>query len=497
MEKRVKPDRRNNKHPQLDTAGMAFDLSDRTSATSSGGIALIHGLCKELKLDEEINKGSKVLKQHQPYHESDHVFNIAFNILSGGTCLEHLEYRRKDVPYLDALGTNSLPDPTTAGDFCRRFDSKFFIDRLQDSINRARLRAWSKQDDAFFDEAVIDGDGTICETTGCCKEGMDIAYDGTWGYHPLVVSLANTAEPLFLLNRSANRPSHEGAHEYFDRAGKLCREAGFRAIRFRGDTDFSQTAYLDGWDREGISFVFGIDAKKTLVNIAASLGSAVWRDFFFQEEPTPADTARQKPKNVKKEVIERRKFKHIRTTNEQIAEVSYRPTKCKRDYRLVILKKTISVTQGLFDNLEVQTRYFFYLSNDRFFSPYEIVTDARQRCDQENLNAHLKNGVHALAMPLDNLYSNWAYAVMASLAWSLKAWTALSVPVANRWETKHTKEKFLLLRMEFHTFLQALVNIPAQVVIHERKRIIRLLNWNEWTPVFFRLSQASAYPLRR
>ncbi len=128
---------------------------------------------------------------HLPYHESDHVLGIAYNVLCGGTCLQDIEQRRQDEVYLDALGAQRIPDPTTAGDFCRRFDEAA-IEALQTAINETRVRVWRAQPAAFFDEAIIDADGTLAETTGQCKEGMDIAYDGVWGYHPLVVSLANT-----------------------------------------------------------------------------------------------------------------------------------------------------------------------------------------------------------------------------------------------------------------------------------------------------------------
>jgi hypothetical protein len=107
-------------------------------------------------------------------------------------------------------------------------------------FNETRLRVWKEQPDAFFDEAFLDADGTIAPSDGWCKQGVDIAYNGVWGYHPLVVSLANTSEPLFLLNRSSNRPSHEGADVHLDEAADPCRRAGFRRITFRGDTKFTQ-----------------------------------------------------------------------------------------------------------------------------------------------------------------------------------------------------------------------------------------------------------------
>ena len=494
MLRRCKPKRKDPGHPQLSARGIAFELGQRTSAISAGGVPLIHRLCESLGLKKAIDKNVQVLKQHHPYYESDHVLNIAFNILAGGTRIEHIEHRRRDTTYLDALGTHSIPDPTTAGDFCRRFTDKHTIDHLQDAFNQVRQSVWAKQDKDFFKQAIIEADGTLCETQGECKEGMDISYDGTWGYHPLVVSLANTAEPLYLLNRSANRPSHEGAAEYFTKAGALCREAGFRSIHFRGDTDFSQTKYLDGWDQDGITFTFGMDARKNLKRLAENLDSSVWEELKFKS--SASGETRTKPVNTKEQVIDRRGFRHILLTQEEVADVPYRPCACKKNYRLVILKKTLRITEGLFENMEYETRYFFYLTNREDLTPAEVVEDSRKRCDQENINAHLKNGVHALTMPLNNLHANWAYAVMASLAWSLKAWAALLLPATGRWEEKYKEQKQRLLRMEFHTFRQALMNIPAQIINTGRKLIVRLLNWNEWLPAFFRLADAVAYPCR-
>ncbi len=123
----------------------------------------------------------------------------------------------------------------------------------------------------------MDADGTMAPTTGECKEGMDISLRGVWGYHPLLVSLANTGEPLYLVNRSGNRPSHEGAAARFRSGAWVCAvRRGFRRILFRGDTDFSQTKYLDGWDGQGVRFIFGMDASASLVGPAEALPSWRW-----------------------------------------------------------------------------------------------------------------------------------------------------------------------------------------------------------------------------
>ncbi len=163
-------------------------------------------VARQTGLIDAIDRRLHLLKIHLPYHESDHVLNLAYNALCEGTCLQDLELRRQDEVYLDALGTQRIPDPTTAGDFCRRFRAED-VHTLLDIINEVRQRVWARQSASFFDEARIDMDGVLVETTGECKIGMDMAYDGTWGYHPLVVSLANTSEVLSVLNRPGNRPS--------------------------------------------------------------------------------------------------------------------------------------------------------------------------------------------------------------------------------------------------------------------------------------------------
>jgi len=142
------------------------------------------------------------------------------------------------------------------------------------------------------------------------------------------------------------------------------------------------------------------------------------------------------------------------------------------------------------------SRCFFYITNDWESAVEEIVFEANGRCNQENLIEQQKNGVCALTAPLDNLESNWAYMVMASLAWTFKAWAALLLPVQGRWREQHETEKRKLLRMDFATFRNALINVPAQIVRTSRRIIYRFLSWNPWQRVFFRLLDAFRLPLR-
>jgi hypothetical protein len=454
----------------------------------------MHLVALRTGLVEAIDRNLRLLKRHLPYHESDHVLTIAYNILAGGTCLEDLERLRTDEAYLDGLGAQRIPDPTTAGDFCRRFTPPD-IETLMEAINAVRLGVWRGQPPAFFERAVIDADGTLATTCGECKEGMDISFKGQWGYHPLVVSLANTGEPLYLVNRSGNRPSSEGAAQRFDQSIALCRRAGFKTILLRGDTDFTQTGDLDRWDSGGVAFVFGIDAMANLVKTANELAPSAWGPLVRPPKYEVRTEERARPQNVKERIVRERGFKNLRLESEEVAEFDYRPTKCRKTYRVVVLKKNLAVQKGqthLFDDC----RYFFYLTNDRTATSEEIVRGANGRCNQENLIEQLKNGARAMAMPVGDLVSNGAYMVMASLAWTLKAWFALRLPEAGRWKERRRAEKQSVLRMEFKRFVNALMRVPCQIVRTGRRIVYRLLAWNPWLGVLLRAADVLRHPLR-
>jgi hypothetical protein len=472
---------------QFGAGSIEYEVSSKTGAITCGGIGAIQMLVKRLGLAEAIDQRLHLLKFHLPYQESDHVLNFAYNALCNGTCLQDIELRRNDENFLNALGTRRIPDPTTAGDFCRRFmpaDLHTFID----IVNDTRLKVWAQQPDDFFNCAKIDMDGAMTETTGECKSGMDIGYDGTWGYHALLLSLANTGESLSLINRSANRPSHEGAAAEADRAVRLCLQAGFRKIVLRGDTAFSQTRHLDRWDDDPrIRFFFGYKASPNLEQIADDLPKSAWRRLERPARYQVKTQPRRRPVNIKEQVVKEREFENLRLESEDVAEFLYQPTACREIYRMAVVRKNISVEKGE-QVLFPDERYFFYITNEYDCTPAEVVFEANDRCNQENHIAQLKNAVRALHAPVDNLESNWAYMLMTALAWNLKAWWALMLPEApGHWQKKHRAEKQWALKLEFKTFLNAFMLLPCQIVKTGRKLVYRLLGWNPHLSIFFRL----------
>ena len=468
----------NQTKPMLKASNIHYQMDGHHKGIAYGGIGAIHLMVKRSGFIKEIDNAVHLLKRYLPYHESDHVLNLAYNIFAGGTRLQDIELQRQDEAWLDALGAEVIPDPTTEGDFLRRF-SKDDVIELMETINRTRQRVWDKQPKSFFEKATLNIDGTIAETTGECKKGMDISYNGLWGYSTLAISMAQTREPLYLVNRPGNAPSHLDSAQWIDRSLDLVCDR-FKQVWLCGDTDFSLTKHFDRWD-ERCKFVFGIDAQRNLVRIANGISESQWQPLERKPKYEVKTHQRQRPENVKEQIVKERGFKNIRTVSEHVAEFDYSPGKCKKTYRVVVLRKNLTIEKGelaLFDDI----RYFFYITNDQSMTPQEVVYFANQRCDHENDIEQLKNGVNAMRMPADDLVANWAYMVIAALAWNIKAWYGLLTP--------NKVVRYQILRMEFKRFLNTFLKIPCHIIKTGRRIVYRLVGYNHYLKDFFRTFQA-------
>jgi Transposase DDE domain group 1 len=461
----------------LTSGKISYEIGGNVEATPFGGLFAMHRLVTRLGLVKAIDASLNLLKIHLPYYESDHVLTLAYSVLCGGTRLEDVDRLRTDVPLMNGLGAALLPDPTTTGDFLRRFTEADLL-TLMEAVNSVRPQLWTGRGGDLLDEvAYLDTDGTIVPTTGKLKQGMDISYKGIWGYAPLLITLANTREVLYLVNRPGNAPSHYDAAGWIDKAITLVVPHAKR-VCLRGDTDFALTANFDQWAAQ-VDFVLGTDSIAALRTRAEALPEQAWTRL---HRPAPYQTTtgtrRARRHNRKREVITERGFLNLRLDYEDVAEFTYRPGKCKRAYRVVVLRKNISRMKGE-QALIDEVRYFFYFTTypADTHTPARIVELANDRCDQENIIGQLKSGINALHAPVHDLHSNWAYMLIAALAWNIKSWHAMMM------HRKHDRHTFI--RMEFKRFLDTVIRIPAMIIARARAIVVRLVAYTVNLDRFF------------
>src|SRR3989454_2759804 len=337
IERRLRPKNwEDQPRPMLKASNIHYEMAERTAAMNCGVIGAMHLMVQRLGLVEDLDRSLALLKVHLPYHESDHVLNIAYNILAGGQRLEDIELRRQDENFLNGLGAERIPDPTTAGDFTRRFSAGDILS-LQEGFNRARMAIWKVQPEGFLKEAFIDVDGSIAGTLGECKQGIGLSYKGIWGYAPLIVSLANTHEVLYLANRPGNAASHSGSVEWIDRAIGLVSQVAQR-VTVRGDTDFTHTGQLDRWNEQGVRFILGVDAHPKLVQLAEALGASAWQRLERVPKYKILTEPRAKATRYKEQIVIEKEFENQKLVGEDVAEIEYQPGKCGYPYRVVIVR---------------------------------------------------------------------------------------------------------------------------------------------------------------
>jgi len=325
--------RRQFRHPKLRVE------IESPESTAYGGLALASGLVSKLRVAQAIDDRLSLLSSHRPFHESDHVLTHVYNLFVGGTAIEDIATLQHSEPVRRILGTSRIPDPTTAGDFLRRFDASAAreLDRVIDEIHR---RAWrSRFGRRKAKRGVVDLDSHVRHVYGNQKEGAEFTYKGGFGYHPLVISLAESQECLRLVNRPGNAPSADGAAAHLAELVPMLKSR-FRRVLVRGDSAFARQDIFEVCDEHDLSFAMVSPARRNFAELAESVPERSWRPFRARDaRPARGRRRRKRGVNRRRRCARRRGKRDLKLERQWVAELSYRPSRNERTYRLIVEDK--------------------------------------------------------------------------------------------------------------------------------------------------------------
>lgn len=467
---------------QLDKPAMRMpklhvETEERATVTRFGGLALFEQFCRRFDVAALVDEHVEVLKMHLPYHESDHVLAQAMNLYVGGTCIEDMMFLQHDEAVRRMLGACRLPDPTTAGDFLRRFDSETHPEALaglRAAGDELQQRVWRKlsrrqRRRRKRELCTLDIDSHIKSVFGTRKEGADFAYNGAWSYHPLLISMAATGECLAVVNRPGNATSAEGVEDAVDDV--LSSVTGhFDNVLVRADSAFDRQALRETIEHHDGYFAFVGRGREGRPEQAAAIAEEDFVPFVTRAERRRRERQRQpgyKPRRKKRNQRRRRArdrgYKEKLQTKQWVAETTYKPAGQPNTYRLIVRRKLIEHRKGqqhLFDAYE----YGWVVTNlPKSFSAEDVIDHTYIRCDQENVIEQMGSGLAAWRMPVAEFDGNAAWLEIGRLAWNIAKWIAqLALPdEVSRWEWK---------RFRFHYVL-----VPAQIIKRARQMWVRLM----------------------
>jgi len=460
------------RHPLLH-----LESDPRGEITHYGGLVLAQQFVRRFGVAKRLDDRLMLFKRHAPYHESDHVLALAYTLYADGTCLEDQAALQGSEAVRRLVGACRIPDPTTAGDFLRRFRAAQDVEHLSGVTDEVQEAVWSKLSRHVrrrrkkHELALVDLDGHIKPLYGVQKEGADFSYDGRWSYQPLVVSLGGSGECLKVVNQPGNaRPSDAAA-----KAGKevlaLVKRHFVNAI-VRGDTDFDRSDVYNAAIDEGAYFAIGGRLHQNRAALVEAIGEESWKPFVPRaDRQEPSGPSRHgRTVNYRRHKAKERKFRTLRTIKQWVSEIAYRPAGLDSPCRMIVRRVLIEETDGqgaLFKHF----RYRLVLTNlPRTYTPGQIVDITYQRCDQENVIEQFGHGIAGWRMPVAEFMGNSAWLQIARLAWNLGKWIAqIALPCeVVRWEWKRFRRHF--------------VYIAAKVLKTGRRLVVRLAGSHRYLP---------------
>jgi DDE family transposase len=452
------------RHPKLH---LEKDL--RGEMTELGGLVLPQQFVRRFRVAQRIDAALNLFKRRVPYHESDHVLALAYTLYADGKCLEDQATLQGSEAIRRMLGACRIPDPTTAGDFLRRFD-KSDVATLADTMDDVQEDVWTRlsrrerRRRRQRELALVDLDGHIKEIYGSQKEGADFSYDGRWSYQPLVISLAGSGECLRVVNQPGNARSSEAA------AGALAEvlprvKRHFRNAIVRGDSDFDRSDVFNAVIETGAYFAIVGRMHANRAALVQAIAEKDWHEFVprAQREVISVTSRRESSTpDYREQKVSEHGWKNMRTKGQWISEIVYHPAGVAEALRMIVRRVLIEEDDGQGTLFEHYRYRIILTSLPRHHTPRQIADLTYQRCDQENVIAEFGSGIAGWRMPVAQFWGNSAWLEIARLAWNLGKWIAqLSLPAeVVRWEWKRFRRHF--------------VYVAAKVLSEGREILVRL-----------------------
>jgi hypothetical protein len=369
------------------------------------------------------------------------------------------------------IGACRIPDPTTAGDFLRRFRTGRDVAQLSGVIDDIEEAVWSKLPARVrrrrkkHEFALVDLDGHIKPLYGVQKEGADFSYDGRWSYQPLVVSLAGSAECLKVVNQPGSaRPSDAAAQALKEVLPRVLRH--FRGAVVRGDTDFDRADVFNAAIESGAYFAIGGRLHANRAALVERIAEEDWKPFLprAEREVRRGASGHGHTPNYRRQKAAERGFRTLSTITQWLSEIEYHPQGLTSPCRMIVRRVLVEQRDGQ-GELFYHFRYRLVLTNlPRSYTARQVVDLTYQRCDQENVIEQFGQGIAGWRMPV----AEWLQ--IARLAWNLGKWIAqIGLPSeVVRWEWKRFRRQF--------------VYIAAKVLKLGRSWVVRLAGSHRFLP---------------
>jgi len=460
------------RHPLLD-----LESDPRGEMTHYGGLVLAQQFVRRFRVAQQLDGALRLFRRHAPYHESDHVLALAYTLYADGTCLEDQAVLQGSEAVRRMVGACRIPDPTTAGDFLRRFKIVQDVEQLSGVIDEVEEAVWTKlcgkerRGTKKRELALVDLDGHVKPLYGAQKEGADFSYNGRWSYQPLVVSLGGSGECLKVVNQPGNARSSDAAAKAL--RGVLPRvRRHFRNAIVRGDTDFDRSDVYNAAMDEGAYFAIGARLYPKRAAQVEAIAKKDWEPFVprAEREERSWPLRHGRTSNWRRQKAAERGYRTLRTVKQWVSEIAYQPHGLDSPCRMIVRRVLIEENDGqgaLFKHF----RYRLVLTNlPRSYTTRQVIDLTYQRCDQENVIEQFGQGIAGWRMPVAEFMGNSAWLQIARLAWNLGKWIAqIALPSeVVRWEWKRFRRHF--------------VYIAAKVLKSGRRWVVRLAGSHRFLP---------------